>query len=46
MRRTTRTISPNGSTAEGSPRFPDDLDLLAAYAQLCLNCSPFDRPAR
>ncbi|WP_329162940.1 hypothetical protein OHB49_24210 [Streptomyces sp. NBC_01717] len=30
----------------GLAAFPDDLDLLAAYAELCLNSDPFDRPAR
>jgi hypothetical protein len=30
----------------GLTAFPDDLDLLAAYAELCLNSDPFDRPAR
>ncbi|MEU8678696.1 hypothetical protein [Streptomyces sp. NPDC048560] len=30
----------------GLALFPDDLDLLAAHAELCLNSDPFDRPAR
>ncbi|WP_405892358.1 hypothetical protein OG612_17860 [Streptomyces sp. NBC_01527] len=30
----------------GLAAFPDDLDLLAAYAELCLNSDPFDRPTR
>ncbi|MFF0288548.1 hypothetical protein [Streptomyces sp. NPDC005262] len=30
----------------GLAAFPDNLDLLAAYAELCLNSDPFDRPAR
>ncbi|MFE9782200.1 hypothetical protein ACFYPA_29110 [Streptomyces sp. NPDC005775] len=30
----------------GLTAFPDDLDLLAGYAELCLRSDPFDRPAR
>ncbi|MGW8884630.1 hypothetical protein [Streptomyces sp. NPDC055749] len=30
----------------GLALFPDDLDLLAAHAELCLNSDPFDRPVR
>ncbi|GHB08775.1 hypothetical protein [Streptomyces chryseus] len=30
----------------GLDAFPDDLDLLVGYAELCLNSDPFDQPAR
>lgn len=30
----------------GLALFPDDVDLLAAHAELCLNSDPFDRPGR